>query len=246
MTDSNTEKPRNYLIPTLVSALIVVVAQAWYMADMKHQLDNLRSDATDTPATQQAALGMQSAMPAANAAAMTSTPNTPPQAQTNNQAHNPIRRSPFDDDFFQRAFNTNGNWDPYAEIQRVQQEMDAMMSNAFRGFDRNTGANTRFDSQDINADIDIEDKGDKYLVEVPLPGTNKDNIQVNLEDQTLTISGEQRTTNKQNDASGNSVFHSQKTSMFSRSITLPGAVKPGSMHTEFDKDKLKVTITKAA
>ncbi len=64
----------------------------------------------------------------------------------------------------------------------------------------------------------VETKGD-YQYELSTPGFSKENIEINLDDTTLTIKGERVTENTNNDRDYLSKeFHSQK---FSRSFNVP-------------------------
>jgi HSP20 family protein len=154
------------------------------------------------------------------------------------------RKSPFDDDFFAQNFNP-GNWDPDQQFEQMRQQMDAMMQQAFNHFGKNQGLQNFF-SDNGSPDISIKDEGKQYLVLVDLPGADKNNISVTLNDNQLTISGQQSHVENKTDKNGNTIFRSQQSGTFSRSVTLPGDVKPGSMHTEFNNDVLQITITKAA
>lgn len=256
MTENSPDKPRRIVIPALVSALTIVVAvQAWFMSDMKHQLDALRA----TPKVVETAADTQAPVSVAPPRQVTNlqtsqqddnrlNPQVKPQSRTP-----PLHRrpAPFDDDLFQRRFNNAGNWDPYREIERMQREMEDRFNQAFSHFNQDPDFQSFFDDRNFmtgNAmpGVEIKDEGKEYVVLVDLPGADKDNISVKLEDQMLTVSGEQNFRQEKSDDFGNTVFRQQSSGAFSRSVTLPGAVKPGSMHTEYANDVLRITISKAA
>ena len=52
---------------------------------------------------------------------------------------------------------------------------------------------------------DIRDKGDSYLLEAELPGFQKEDIDIQLSDNNLTISAEHKTESEEKDQKGNFV-----------------------------------------
>jgi len=228
MTENTPHKYRNYIVPILITTLLVVVAaQSWFMFDMHKQLNTLGT----TPQATAAKIIPDSSEMAANQA-------SPPTAVPRH------KNSPFDDNFFAQNFDM-GNWNPDKQFEQMRQQMDTMMQQAFNHFGKNQGLQNFF-SDNGSPDISIKDEGKQYLVLVDLPGADKNNISVTLNDNQLTVSGQQSHTENKTDRNGNTIFRSQQSGTFSRSVTLPGDVEPGSMHTEFNNDVLKITIAKAA
>ena len=70
--------------------------------------------------------------------------------------------------------NRMGNYDPFKDIESFEKH--------FFGTDRISSFKT-----------DIKDNGDEYLLEADLPGFKKEDIEVGLENNYLTIKAERRT-----------------------------------------------------
>ena len=236
MTENIPHKKRNIIIPALVIALFIAVGvQTWFMFNMKQQLDTMHA-ATD---------------PVSNTVASTNINPLPAITQQHNQSSNSAsgsqnNASPFNSNIFGQNFAT-GNWNPAKQFAQMRQQMDNMINQAMGSFNHHQGFQNFFDSTSLSSpDIKIQDKGKQYQVLVNLPGANKNDISVSLNDNVLTVSGQQKHEESRTDKNGNTIFQSQQSGSFSRSVSLPGDVKPGSMHTEFDNNTLKITITKAA
>lgn len=239
MNDSDRNSTKSTVLLTLVSALIIAVGlQAWYMAGMKQQLDDLHNQASQQPAsTQQPEKQIETAEAEIRPP---QTPTRPPATQLPGRQ----QASPFDDDWFNQPFNAQ-SWDPYQEIQRMQHEMDQMFNEAFGRFDRSPDFKHLYRDRTVTPDIDLKDEGDKYIAMVDLPGAEESDLSVTLENQILTISGKQNYEQQSTDPLGNTVFRERRSGTFSRSITLPEPVKESGMQTELDNGVLKITIPKA-
>jgi HSP20 family molecular chaperone IbpA len=219
---------------------------------------------TPPPATPTVAPTVTPATPPATATAQK--PPTPidPQASNKQAPSNAI-------DNLNDPFST-GQLDPYSEIQRMQEEMDRMMNQAFNqyGYDpyydpyygRPGGPNFgpgqgprmrhgpppgfRHSMRDnLAPDMDLQDKGDHYLVLVDVPGTDANSISVKLEGDRLTISAKQSYDKEDKDSHGNVIFRERRSGSFRRSTSLPGPVKKSGMKTDYDKGVLRITIPKA-
>jgi len=239
MTHNDRSGTKSTLIFTLLSALVIVVGiQAWYMAGMKQQLDDLRNQTPEKPAAAQTDIKqIETAKP------LIQPPQQPahPPASQQPGLH---RHSPFDDNWFNQPFDSQ-SWDPYQEIERMQHEMDQMFNEAFGRFDRSPDFRHLYKDRSVAPDIDLKDEGDKYIVMVNLPGTQESDISVNLENQVLTISGRLNYEGQNTDSYGNTVFRERRSGTFNRSVTLPEPVKESGMQTELDNGVLRITIPKA-
>jgi HSP20 family protein len=93
--------------------------------------------------------------------------------------------------------------------------------------------------------VDIREDGDHFYVEAELPGFKKEEIDITLENQTLTISAERRYENKPADGNkGELLLHERRYSRFLRSFTLPPTVDEGSVNAKLADGVLTVTINK--
>jgi HSP20 family protein len=159
-------------------------------------------------------------------------------------------------DFFSRGKATpsappsilgQANSDPFTEMERMRQEMDRMMQQAFSspGLQVGLGGPLGFGSSfSIGMpDVTMDEDGTHYIVKMSLPGSKLEDLNTTLENDTLTISGT-RNENAGNLGSGNSVQQSYS-GTFERSFTLPGPTVPGSMKADMKDGVLTITIEKA-
>ena len=88
----------------------------------------------------------------------------------------------------------------------------------------------------------FEDK-DKYVVTVEVPGLKKEDIHVTVHDGVLTISGERKS---EKDVKEGIVHRTERFyGKFSRSITLPSAVKSDKVFAAYKDGILNVEVPKA-
>lgn len=93
--------------------------------------------------------------------------------------------------------------------------------------------------------VDIREDGDHFYVEAELPGFRKDEVDITLENQTLTISAERKYETKPSDErKGELLLHERRYTRFLRSFTLPPTVDEGSVNARLQDGVLTVTITK--
>lgn len=91
--------------------------------------------------------------------------------------------------------------------------------------------------------IDISETETQYVIDVELPGIEKKDIDLNIENNRLTISGE-RKFEKTEDGKQ---YHRVETSYgtFSRSLQLPENVNPDSIKASYKDGILNVSIDKS-
>lgn len=89
--------------------------------------------------------------------------------------------------------------------------------------------------------MDIQDNDSSYLVEADLPGINKDEINLQLEENTLTIQVNREESDEQDQ--NNYVRRERKFSSMSRSIRLPD-VKSEDIDAKLENGVLTVTVPK--
>lgn len=176
------------------------------------------------------------------ATAVAASPQTP-ATQTETQQL-PQKKSLFDDSFFNTTPYDMQTWDPYEEIQRMQREMDRMFSNAFNRFNNSPDFRHLFREGFTAPEMDVREDDKNYIVIVNLPGSSKDDISVDLKEQTLTVKSKHDFEKLDKDSRGNIIFQERRSGSFLRSITLPGPVKHTGMKTDIKNGVLTIIITK--
>ena len=90
--------------------------------------------------------------------------------------------------------------------------------------------------------MDLVEAEGEFVLRADLPGLSEDDVKIELEDSTLTISGERRSEHETEDEGYYRL--ERATGAFSRSLTLPEGVDPEHVKASFDKGVLEVRIPK--
>ena len=90
--------------------------------------------------------------------------------------------------------------------------------------------------------LDLYQDNDKVVAVVELPGMQKDQIELSLQDGILTISGERKEENANGDKAARTERFSGK---FRRSISLPTRVDANAVSASYKEGILTVTLPKA-
>jgi HSP20 family protein len=90
--------------------------------------------------------------------------------------------------------------------------------------------------------VDIREDQDHFYVEAELPGFKKEEVDITLEDQTLTISAERRSESK--DKKGDVLLNERRYSRFLRSFTLPPTVDEQTVNAKLADGVLTITLNK--
>ena len=153
-------------------------------------------------------------------------------------------RDPFDGmDEMWRNFEKD-DWDPFDEIRRMQDHMNSLFDDSFGRFSSAPGAKHGSHAFAFSPNLDLQDKGDSYVARMDVPGADKDNVSINLEDRVLTVSGQIDESSEKKD--GDHVLRKERRSgSFKRSVTLPGPVVADKLDAQYDNGVLTVTIPKA-
>jgi len=97
-------------------------------------------------------------------------------------------------------------------------------------------------SSTFTPSINVSETEDQFSIEVEVPGMNKDDININVENSTLTISGERKQKSEENDRR----FHRVEThyGTFNRSFQLPDHVDEDSIEASYSNGVLEITMGK--
>ncbi len=90
---------------------------------------------------------------------------------------------------------------------------------------------------------DIKDTGDAYELEADLPGFEKENISIEVQDDVMTISAERRDEHEEKDESGNYIRRERSYGSFSRGFDV-SEVDVDSIAVKYDNGVLKITMPK--
>ena len=129
---------------------------------------------------------------------------------------------------------------PVRELGTIQTEMNRLF-NSF--FDTPTTASGIAGRRWVPAMDLVENEGE-YVLSADLPGLSESEVNIEVQDSVLTISGERKSEHEERKAGYRRVERSSGS--FRRSLALPKGVDPESVSATFDKGVLKVTVPKPA
>jgi len=125
--------------------------------------------------------------------------------------------------------------DPYDSLQR---EFNTML-NQFLGPSQGDGGQRLAPYA-----VDVREDADHFYVEAELPGFKKDDIDLTLENQTLTISAERKAEKQQKGEKGEMLLHERRYDRFLRSFTLPPTVDEQTVNAKLQDGVLTVVLNK--
>jgi HSP20 family protein len=91
--------------------------------------------------------------------------------------------------------------------------------------------------------VDIRETPEKLVISAELPGLDKKDVHITLENQVLTIAGERAFEKEIKDETCHRIERSYGT--FSRSFTLPANLQTDKVDAKFDKGVLTIQVPKA-
>ena len=128
--------------------------------------------------------------------------------------------------------------DPFEAAQR---EFDTALSRFFGGREQNGGQAGGW----APYAVDVREDADHIYVEADLPGFKKDEVDVTLENQTLTISAEHREERNEGDGNkGDYLLRERRYNRFMRSFTLPPTVDDQKVQAKLNDGILVITLNK--
>jgi HSP20 family protein len=130
-------------------------------------------------------------------------------------------------------------WEPLRELGALQSEMNRLFNTVFDSPAQggNGGTMRRWMPA-----MDLLETGDHFVLRADLPGMSEADVNIELEDSTLTISGERKTEHESTDEGYYRV--ERASGSFQRSLTLPKGVDPEAVSASFDRGVLEVRIPK--
>jgi HSP20 family protein len=133
----------------------------------------------------------------------------------------------------------NREYPAFRGIQSLQNDMNRIFDEFFRG---DILANDSFLMRDWSPAVDIVENNDSYLLKAELPGMNKDDVKITLENNLLTIRGEKK--NEYEKKEGN--YHQVERSYgsFERTFTIPGSVKANDIDAQYKDGILSLMLPK--
>ena len=131
-------------------------------------------------------------------------------------------------------------FDPWKDFGSLQERINRMFDDTIRTLYPTDGE--ELEKGTWAPAVDIYETNDSFVVSADLPGLNKDEIQIDLKDNTLTLKGEKKFEEKV--SKDNYIRVERAYGSFVRSFTLPQNVDPEKIKAKYKEGVLEVTIPK--
>ena len=129
-------------------------------------------------------------------------------------------------------------WEPGESLTTLRREVDRLFENFFDGGSRH------FWGRGAEPAVEICDTKDAVVVKAQVPGVSKDQLQVHITDDTLTLQGEMKEEDKKEDKNFyRREFHY---GAFTRTMALPTAVQADKATAQLKDGGLEITLPKSA
>ncbi|MBF0178935.1 MAG: Hsp20/alpha crystallin family protein [Magnetococcales bacterium] len=125
-------------------------------------------------------------------------------------------------------------YDPFRNFRTLQNEINRLFE---RDIDDNAGQLTQWPMR-----VDIREDASQILIKADLPGIEQKDIQVNVDNGRLTISGERRFDDEEHKENYHRVERAY--GRFSRTFQLPNTTDTGNIKANFKNGVLEVTLPK--
>ena len=130
-------------------------------------------------------------------------------------------------------------WEPARELNSLQNEMNRLFNTFFDTPLPNGGA---VGQRRWLPAMDLVETEDDFVLRADLPGLSEEDVNIELEDNVLTISGQRNSEHEVNKEGFHRVERAYGS--FTRSLTLPEGVNADAIKASFDRGVLEIRIPK--
>jgi HSP20 family protein len=129
-------------------------------------------------------------------------------------------------------------WEPLREFGTLQNEMNRLFNTVFDSPGPGNGGTMRR----WMPPMDLVETDDHFVLRADLPGMSEDDVKIELEDTTLTVSGERKA---EHETKSEGYYRVERAfGAFSRTLTLPQGVEPEAVTAKFDRGVLEIRVPK--
>ena len=131
-------------------------------------------------------------------------------------------------------------WDPFQEFADIQNRLTSL----FKQENGERGGTDLLSSTDWAPAVDVSEDDNEYLITADLPDVKKDEVKVELENGTLTITGERTREKKEKDKKKKYHRVERSYGRYSRAFHVPDDVATDNVVASFKDGVLKVHLPK--
>jgi HSP20 family protein len=131
-------------------------------------------------------------------------------------------------------------WDPLREFATIQDRMNRL----FRDSYANEGREEALSNTAFAPPVDVYEDEHSVTLKIEVPGIDEKDIDVRIENNTLTVHGERKFEKEEKEENYRRV--ERQYGSFTRTFTLPTTVDQESVQANYDRGVLKVKLAKKA
>jgi HSP20 family protein len=131
-------------------------------------------------------------------------------------------------------------WDPFREFVTIQDRMNRL----FRDSYGTEGREEALTSTTFAPPVDVYEDEHNVTLKIEVPGIEEKDIDVRIENNTLTVHGERKFEKEEKEENYRRV--ERQYGSFTRTFTLPNTVDQESVQADYDKGVLKIKLSKKA
>jgi HSP20 family protein len=131
-------------------------------------------------------------------------------------------------------------WDPLRDLATMQNRLNRFVRESYSP----EGPEEALTTTSFAPPVDIYEDEHNIAVKMEVPGIDEKDIDVRIENNTLTVHGERKIEKEEKEENFRRV--ERKYGSFSRSFTLPSSVDTGQVNANYDRGVLKISLAKKA
>jgi HSP20 family protein len=128
---------------------------------------------------------------------------------------------------------------PYRELNTLQDRMNRLFHESF-----STGRDESLATSSFAPAVDVYEDEHHVTLKIEVPGIDEKDIDVRVENNTLTVHGERKFEKEEKEENYRRV--ERQYGSFSRTFTLPNTVDTESVSADYEKGVLKIKLAKKA
>src|SRR5581483_6260220 len=130
-------------------------------------------------------------------------------------------------------------WDPFREFSTLQDRMNRLFQDSF-----GQGRDEALSTSSFAPAVDVYEDEHKITLKVEVPGIDEKDIDIRVENNTLTVHGERKFEKEEKEENYRRV--ERQYGSFTRSFTLPNTVDGDNITADYDRGVLKIQLAKKA
>lgn len=126
-------------------------------------------------------------------------------------------------------------WNPFSEFMAMQNQLERLFGEAVE-----RGSRGDFNFGSWAPPVDLREESDKLVFEMELPGLKKNDIEISIENNVLTIKGERKFEKEEKKENYHRIERAY--GKFSRSFSLPTTVNPDGIDASLKDGVLTLSL----